>query len=526
MSAVPVAELERRLLVLAPVGRDADLIQFMLRRDAVLCERCRNMEHVSAELERGASALLLVEEALAEHEDRLAGIIARQPPWSDLPVLLLTRPGADSAAVSRAIGTLGNVTLLERPMRVEALASAVRSALRARERQFQTRAHLEERETANQRKDQFLATLAHELRNPLAPIRTSLALLRLSRDGSPPAQVCDIMERQVNHMVRLVDDLLEVSRITRGKIELRRESVDLAAVISSAVETSRPLVDAAHHALTVELPAEPIVVDADAIRLAQVFSNLLNNAAKYTDPGGCISISVRREKDAAVVAVTDTGIGIPAQALPGVFDMFAQVNARDTRAQNGLGIGLTLVRSLVEMHGGSVTAASDGAGKGSEFVVRLPLDRRKVVRPRPPENAPAMGDVQRILIVDDNRDAASTLGALLQLLGLNVRTVNDGPTALDEISSFHPSVVVLDLGMPGMDGYEVARRVRERPDCRDIALVALTGWGQEKDRHLTEKAGFNHHLVKPVDIGTMQAVLASLANSGKSMSRAAAGGEA
>ena len=517
MSATAAEQLERRLLVLAPIGRDAALIQSVLRKDTVVCESCRNIEHLTHELERGASALLLAEEAFAEHGGRLAAIISRQPPWSDLPVLLLTRPGADSAAVALAIGTLGNVTLLERPMRIEALASAVRSAMRARERQFQARAHFEERETANQRKDQFLATLAHELRNPLAPIRTSLALLRITTDGQTPTQVCEIMERQVNHMVRLVDDLLEVSRITRGKIELRREAVDLATIIESAVETSRPLIDRARHELSVTLPEEAIILDADAVRLAQVFANLLNNAAKYTDPGGRISLSVRREEDAAVVTIADTGIGIPAHALPGVFDMFAQVDARDSRAQSGLGIGLTLVRSLVEMHDGSVTAASDGAGKGSEFVVRLPLDRRKAVRPAKPEAAPEIGEVQRVLVVDDNRDAADTLGALLKLLGVDVRTVNDGPSALDEIRIFHPDVVVLDLGMPGMDGYEVARRVRQRPDCDDIALIALTGWGQEKDRLLTQEAGFDHHLVKPVDIDTVQALLASLAaQSGRS----------
>jgi signal transduction histidine kinase/ActR/RegA family two-component response regulator len=509
MNAVPAAALERRLLILAPVGRDADLIRAMLHKDGVPCERCSSLEQLVVELQRGASAILLAEEALAEQDRRLAAAIARQPPWSDLPVLLLTRSRAESDALAAALETLGNVTLLERPMRMESLASAVRSALRARERQYQTRAHLEERELVNRRKDQFLATLAHELRNPLAPIRSSLALLRLENAGAS-AHVCEIMERQVSHMVRLVDDLMEVSRITRGKIELRREAVDLATVVTSAVETSRPLIDAARHTLAVTLPQEPVVVDADAIRLAQVFSNLLNNAAKYTDPGGSIAISARRERDRAVVTVTDTGIGIPAHAIPGVFDMFAQVDARDRRAQSGLGIGLTLVRSLVEMHGGRVGAASDGPDRGSRFVVELPLDRRQAVRLTAPERAPEIGELQRILVVDDNEDAAVTLGALLRLLGVTVRTVNNGPAALEEIGVFRPSVIVLDLGMPGMDGYEVARRVRQRPDGRDIALVALTGWGQEKDRELTKKAGFDHHLVKPVDIGTMRAVLATL----------------
>ena len=484
----------------------------MLKKDGVHCVACRNHFQFADEIKQGAAAILLAEEAFIEFDSELVGTIATQPPWSDLPVLMLTRPGADSLPVRRALDTLGNVTLLERPVRVSALSSAVRSALRARDRQYQVRAALEERELADQRKDQFLATLAHELRNPLAPLRNSLAILRLANAGAAESPICEMMERQVNHMVRLVDDLMEVSRITRGKIELRKENIDLGAVISAAIETSRPLIDAAKHDLQVALPEEPLFLDADAVRLAQVFANLLNNAAKYTDPGGKIRIEASQQDGFAVVCVSDTGIGIPRDSLNKVFDMFAQVDSRDSRAQSGLGIGLTLVRSLVEMHGGTVTAQSEGRGKGCRLAVRLPIsavERRSRTAPSLP--AKEVDPLQRILVVDDNRDGADSLGALLQMLGGDVKVVYDGKSALETFVAFHPDVVVLDLGMPEMDGYEVARRIRERGK-NGSTLIALTGWGQEKDRNLTQAAGFDHHFIKPVDLEAMRAVLASLSH--------------
>ena len=505
------ARLERRLLVLAPVGRDASLICDTLLKEQVACDPCRDLDELSREIEHGAAAIVVAEEVLAEHEGTLAQLIAAQPPWSDLPVLVLTRQGADSPAARRAVRTLGNVTLLERPMRIGALASAVRSALRARGRQYQARAHLEERELANQRKDAFLATLAHELRNPLAPIRNALNILRLSAPGRPAPSVHGIIERQVNQMVRLVDDLLEVSRITRGKIELRRQPVDLRSIIDVAVETSRPLIDAAGHRLSVSFAEDALIVDADAVRLAQVFANLLNNAARYTDPGGRIDIAVRREDGAATVRVSDTGIGIAAAELPTIFEMFSQAHARDTRAQTGLGIGLTLARSLVEMHGGSIAGASEGPGRGSEFVVRLPLSAASAAEADSSSGrASGLDKLQRVLVVDDNRDAADTLGAMLQMMGVDARVAYDGKAALEALEVFRPAVVLLDLGMPGMDGYAVARSIRQRADLRDIRLVALTGWGQERDRASTRQAGFDHHLIKPVDMDAMLAVLERL----------------
>ena len=769
---------EQRVLILAPTGKDAALTRSVLDQASVACLICPDLDRACVELDAGAGAILMTEETVSPSgRDCLTDWLARQPPWSDLPVLIVARHGADSTAVAQAMDRLGNVTVLERPIRVAALVSAARSALRGRRRQYQTREHLAERDRtagelrtlldtlpvgvffahdaacrritgnrtgnellrmgeganlsktapdgerpthfrpcrdgveippaelpvqraargetirdeevdqvfadgsvvhtlvsasplfdaagrprgavasitditarkrtevqlaqhqkmlfdlvdrspfglyivdadfrishinadtqerafrnvrpavgrdfaeairvlwpepvateiigifrrtlatgepyfskdyvqaradidevesyewelhrialpdgqfgvvcyyydstrlrkaeqalkdADRRKDEFLATLAHELRNPLAPIRNSLHILRMSTAADPAVErVGEMIERQVNHMVRLVDDLMEVSRITRGKIELRKEPVAVAAVVRSAVETSRPLIDAAGHQLALSIPADPLTVDGDPVRLAQVFANLLNNAAKYTEPGGQIRLSVTREGDAVAVAVRDNGLGIAAEMLPRVFDMFTQVNRSDARSQGGLGIGLTLVKSLAEMHGGTVRVHSDGAGAGSEFVVRLPLAGGAArVGGANPGAAPAGALARRrILVVDDNRDAAESLGMLLGLLGAEVRVVFSGPDALAAIGEFRPSAVLLDIGMPGMDGREVARQLRERPEYRDITLIALTGWGQDEDRRQSELAGFNHHLTKPADIGTLEVLL-------------------
>ena len=508
--SAPEPALERRLLILAPIGRDAQLIQAMLSKEGVDCVICPDLDRLAVEFGRGAAALLLAEEALRELDERPASLIARQPPWSDIPVLVLARQGADSAATARALRTLGNVTLLERPVRMAALGSVVRSALRARDRQYQVRAQLQQREEADRRKDAFLAMLAHELRNPLAPIRNSVGVLNMMRLGDRAAPILEMMDRQVAHIARLVDDLMEVSRVTLGKIELREQPVELAAVIHAALETSRPLIDSAKHRLTVSLPDEPIVLDADLVRLAQVFSNLLNNAAKYAEPGGHIQLTAVRESTDVVVTVIDEGIGISADALPHVFDLFAQAHAGAARSQGGLGIGLTLARDLVALHGGSVHAHSEGVGHGSQFTVRLPLS---AAHASAPENAPVAGSLPplpRTLVVDDNRDAADSLGLLLQMLGATVYVAHDGLNALNAIDFFRPQVVMLDLGMPGLDGYEVARRIRERPDAAAMVLIALSGRGKESDLRNTHDAGFAHHIVKPADIGALQALLSSL----------------
>jgi CheY-like chemotaxis protein/nitrogen-specific signal transduction histidine kinase len=363
---------------------------------------------------------------------------------------------------------------------------------------------------ADRRKDEFLAVLAHELRNPLAPIRNSLHILRLThQDDEAADEVCEMMERQVNHMVRLVDDLLEVSRITRGKVVLQKELVELASVIRSAVEASRPLIDEARHQLALSIPAEPLTVEGDPVRLSQIFSNLLNNAAKYTDDGGQIWLSVRVEGQEVVVAVRDTGTGISADMLPRIFELFTQSDVARGRAQGGLGIGLTLVKTMVELHGGQVSASSPGIGQGSEFVVRLPLiatpsrSRSVESRVRPTKVLAA----RRVLVVDDNRDAAESLGKLLKLLGAQVQVVFSGAEALEAVRNEKPATILLDIGMPEMNGYEVARRIRSEAENRDITLIALTGWGQEQDRRRSHDAGFDHHLVKPVNSASLLELL-------------------
>jgi PAS domain S-box-containing protein len=362
----------------------------------------------------------------------------------------------------------------------------------------------------DRRKDEFLATLAHELRNPLAPIRNSLHVLRLAGDGPQSERVHEVLDRQVNHLIRLVDDLLEVARITSGKIELRRARIDLAEVVRAAVETSRPAIERARHRLEVILPQEELWLDADSVRLAQVLSNLLTNAAKYTEEGGQIWLRAERQGRFACVSVRDTGVGIPPAMLPRVFDLFTQVDRTLGRAQGGLGIGLALVKRLVEMHGGSVRADSAGWGAGSEFTVRLPLAVGDSEQPAPETvgETPARSSARRrFLVVDDNSDAADSLAMLLRLSGIDAEVAYDGPSALEQMRVTRPEVVLLDLGMPGMDGFDVAARIRADAELCGTVLVALTGWGQPDHRLRTAEAGFDRHLVKPVELAELQGLL-------------------
>ena len=631
MSFPPRVPNDARVLIFAPAGRDSAAARSILSRAGIETMICTSAATACREVEGGVGMLLIGEEALVEPvRIAFADVLARQPSWSDLPILVLTGPGPDSSMASAAVLRLGNVTLLERPVRVANLVSAVRSALRARQRQYEMRdrlafqtllativessddamvgkntegiiltwnkaaerlfgysaseavgqpvtilippeRHAEEREIlarigrgervvhfetvrvtrdgrrldvsltispirdpsgnvigaskvardisaqkkaeqelreAGRRKDEFLATLAHELRNPLAPIRNSLTLLEIAGHEDPTIErVRGILERQVGHMVRLVDDLMELSRITRGKIHLRRERLDLASAIRSALETSEPHVRRAGLELKLELPAIPLYVDADPVRLTQIISNLLNNAAKYSDRSRKVVLTARGDAAEAVVSVRDFGVGIPEDMLERVFEMFEQVPANGHGGQSGLGIGLTLVRSLVQLHGGSVRASSEGPGKGSTFTFRLPL-----VEPPPPGSDRPLrrgirGLALRVLVVDDNRDAAESLGLVLARAGAEVEVVHDGVSALERVETFHPAIVLLDIGMPGMDGYEVARRIRARPALRGVQLVALTGWGQAEDRRRSRDAGFDHHLIKPAGLDELWALL-------------------
>ena len=526
-SKTPDPDLDGRVLVQSPAKKDEALACVLFEQAGIPCAFASDPARLRAELDAGAAALIVAEEFLLGEGKKVVGEwLAAQPPWSDLPVLVLSKPGSEPLAVARILDLAGNATVLERPTRAATLVSAVRTALRARQKQYQIRGYIAERErseellrASDRRKDEFLAILAHELRNPLAPIRNAIQLLRLRGTDAKTVELSsEMMERQFGLLVRLVDDLMEVSRISRGKVALRRQSIDLGVVVRSAVEASRPLFDSAGHVFETSLPSTPIVIEADPVRLAQVLANLLNNAAKYTRPGGRIWLSVRREGDEAVLSVRDTGIGIPPGMLSRIFDMFTQVessNGASGAYRGGLGIGLTLVKQLVEMHGGTVRAASEGPDRGSEFVVRLPVTAKGEASHGPGAEGkiPAVPN-RRLLVVDDNLDSADSLGLLLRTLGASVRVAYDGGSALEILDTFRPDAILLDLGMPGMDGHEVARRVRERPEHRDVLLIALTGFGSEEDVQRTRASGFDEHCVKPVELARLKRMLEALDGNG------------
>jgi signal transduction histidine kinase len=373
-------------------------------------------------------------------------------------------------------------------------------------------------ERADRQKNEFLSMLAHELRNPLAPIRTAVDVLRLKGNGHPEIEWArEIISRQTRHLVRLVDDLLDVSRITGGKIRLDLEVVDAAGVVAAAVETSRPLIEELDHNLTVSLPPEPVWVRCDRVRLAQVLSNLLNNAAKYTPRGGSIGLSVERSGEEAVFRVADSGIGISTDMLPKVFELFTQVERSLDRSQGGLGVGLTVVRRLVEMHGGRVEASSSGVARGSEFTVRLPAlesPPQSEVLADPPSDSGITTPPLRVLVVDDNADAAESLAWLLKQGKHDVRVAHDGRRAVELAQEFRPQAVVLDLGLPELDGYEVARQLRQSDETRGTLLIALSGYGQDEHRRRSSEAGFDYHLVKPVDFAALRRILVEAHHNG------------
>ena len=390
---------------------------------------------------------------------------------------------------------------------VEAVAGTTRDVTERRQMEDALR-------ETDRNKDEFIALLAHELRNPLAPLRNGLEVMRLAEgDESVVAQARGIMERQLTHMVRLIDDLLDISRLSQNKMELRFSRVLLSDIVTSAVETARSAIEAAGHELTIRLPAEPVFLDADLTRLAQVFNNLLSNSAKYTENGGRIRLTAQRQGEQVVVSVQDTGIGIPADALPSVFDMFAQVDRSVERSTGGLGIGLALVKGLVEKHGGTVTAISEGQGKGSTFTVALPAIASEV-EPLAADAAdgesPPAGHKRRILVVDDNPDSIESMSMMLELAGNEVATADDGLAAVEAAARFQPDVILMDVGMPKLNGHDATRRIRQQPDGSRALIIALTGWGQQEDRALSKAAGCDGHLVKPVKLPELEALLSEL----------------
>jgi signal transduction histidine kinase len=502
---------DQRVLVLAPTGRDAILTENLLHQASIPVRICPDMATACDHLQRGAGAIVLAEEALDPNAaNMLLQTLDAQPPWSDPPLVLLTGRGSVEAT-QRTLAGLGdrtNLTLLERPVRSVTLVSAVQSALRARRRQYQVRDLLVRLEQGVQERDRFLAILSHELRNPLATILGALAVHEQdgnSADADPEQQ---IIARQTRHLARLIDDLLDVSRVSAGKIVLQRKPVDLKDIAHRSLQSLNASASEQRHEITITTCPEPTFVLADPTRLEQIATNLLANAIKYTPPGGHIALTIRTRDKHALLSVSDDGVGIAPEVLPTLFKPFVQVDRSLDRAQGGLGLGLSLVRNLAEMHGGTVAATSPGLSRGSTFTVRLPL----ITPPaHAPENQPNHRPQRsrRVLLVEDAPDVRTVMQRLLRLWGHEVTVAENGDQGVAKATSLHPEVALVDLGLPGLDGYEVARQIRAQLGST-IYLIALTGYGQPEDRQRTRSAGFDLHLVKPVEPAILQQTLCQL----------------
>jgi signal transduction histidine kinase len=437
-----------------------------------------------------------------------------------IPIIFVTAGIADSQRRFRGYEA-GAVDFIQKPIEPDILRSKVDVFFELyRQRQHiaaqrdELEAHAAALKEADRRKDEFLATLAHELRNPLAPLRHGLDILRKNPDAEKAVDIRDMMDRQLVHLVRLIEDLLDVSRISQGRIELRKERISIDDAVRSAVEASNPLIESAGHSLTVDLAPDPLWVDADRTRLSQIIANLLNNAAKYTPANGQIGLSVQKADGKVVIEVTDNGIGIPVDMQSKVFQMFAQLDDHHGLAQGGLGIGLALVKQLVGLHGGTVDATSAGAGEGSLFRIRLPLAsppiRETIVQEQPEAAHPSQARSLKILVIDDDALIAYSLGLMLEEIGHEFRMVHDGREAIEAARAFEPDAILLDIGLPGMDGYEVCRAFRRDEQFRNIPMIAQTGWGQTRDKMLALEAGFNQHLTKPVALEDLEKALTTL----------------
>jgi signal transduction histidine kinase/CheY-like chemotaxis protein len=499
-----MSEVEERFLILAPTGRDAALTAALLAKAGMRCGVVSTLSELCQSYERdGAAALMIAEEVFAQASSApLRELLARQSTWSDLPILIFTSVRIDGARPSagQLLSQLGNVTFLDRPLRPVTMLSAAQSALRARLRQYAAREELKAQQRAVRERDQFLAMLGHELRNPLSAITMAL---NLDRDGAAN-KYKDIMRRQLSHLGRLVDDLLDVSRVTSGKIVLRKERVDLAALVQRCMVVLAPAL--AQHQAQLQLAEASQWIEGDHVRLEQVVNNLLQNAIKYTPTGGRILVALDTEGDALVLRVRDSGVGISEEMLGRVFDLFTQAENSLDRAKGGMGIGLTLVRTLVELHGGDVQVASAGLNQGTVFTVRFPrLLERPVATPQ--ENTAKITTRRHdLVLVEDNDDSRELLGLLLSEHGHRVRAAADGLSGVQLALDARPDVMLVDIGLPGLDGYGVARRVREAYGSAPY-LVALTGYGQPEDRQRALASGFDEHLTKPVDMRALEKLL-------------------
>lgn len=509
MSSSALAE---RVLILAPIGRDAELMCSHLRKGGVAAEVCPDMEAVCQGLEEGAGALLFTEEALLpDAARRLAAGLDRQPAWSEVPILILTGlPDLEVKSRSyRELGRRTNVTLVDRPVRIQSLISAAQSALSARRRQYDVRDLMTKLEDRIHERDRFLAILGHELRNPLGAIL--LASQMVDAGGQLDGEHARLIERQSRHLTRIVNDLLDLSRVVSGKIVVKPQRIDLRRIVQQSMQT---LEESAHsHKVSVQLllPPEPLTVNADPVRVDQIFVNVLSNAIKYTPEEGHVVVSLGREDGQAAIRVKDDGVGIAPNRIGTIFELFAQAENAIGRSQGGMGIGLALVRNLVELHGGTIGVTSDGVGKGSEFAIRLPLATAAEAgcSDAAPREEPAQpGETsRRIVIVEDNPDVRELLRLKLRRLGHAVEAVGDGVSGVSIIVTSKPDMALIDIGLPHLDGYQVASQVRSQLG-EDVVLVAVSGFGQPEDKRKAMEAGFDEHITKPADVQDIEGLLA------------------
>ena len=495
-------------------------LEALLRRDGLTILKASSGKEALEYLLEYEVALALLDVQMPDMDGfELAELMRGTERTRRVPIIFVTAGTADRQRRFRGYEA-GAVDFLNKPIEPDIIRSKAEVFFELyRQKQLLTlqrdelQKSAEALKDADKRKDEFLATLAHELRNPLAPLKSGLQILKMSPTGQNADEVRDMMDRQLNHLVRLIDDLLDVSRVSQGKIDLRKEKITLQSAIEVAIETSEPIIKAAEHILTVNVPKDAIWLEADLTRLAQVLSNILNNAAKYTPVGGKISLDVsQKDADSVSVAITDNGLGIEEKMLMKVFDLFTQVDNHLERSQGGLGIGLALVKKMVEIHDGIITAESKGINKGSTFTITLPVIHVDGKTDSKAAAAPVIEVAQplKILLVDDNIPSAKTTGWMLELIGHQPILAHDGPSALQAALELKPDVVMLDIGLPGMNGYEVCRELRKNPEFKDTVMIAQTGWGRDSDRQQAQEAGFDHHLVKPIKLDEVTALLKDL----------------
>ncbi len=503
-------DVAHRILIAAPVGRDAELMCAQLEKAGIGCESFRDIDELCREFDKGAGALLFTEEALsAEAMRSLVRAMEKQPAWSEVPVIILAGlPSIESRTRSyHELARLTNITLLDRPLRIQSLISAVQSALNARRRQYEVRDLMEKLEDRVHERDRFLAILGHELRNPLGAIL--LASQMIEDDGTLDGDHARLIERQSRHLTRIVNDLLDLSRVVSGKIVIKPQLVDLRRLAQQSLQMLEESARAQNIRIDLHLGEEPICIHADPVRVDQILNNVLTNAIKYTPENGHVTLTLLREEGAAVICVEDDGVGIAPERIGSIFELFAQAENAIGRSQGGMGIGLALVRNLVELHGGTIEAASDGLGKGSCFTIRFPLAGAEIAaeEQRPPAVKKHPMTPRKIVIVEDNTDIRDLLGLRLRRLGNDVQAVGDGIDGVAAILHSRPHMALIDIGLPRLDGYQVATRVREELG-NEVVLIAVSGFGQAEDKRKAAEAGFDDHLTKPADVQDIENLLA------------------